>query len=72
MELYKSSPKEFGKQPTRTLNRGDFEDNPEFEVECILGDRLSKAQRGRKICLYRVRYTGYGAEYDKWHSAKNL
>ena len=38
LERYQPSPAEFGNQPTKSLNRADFDELPEYEVEMIIAD----------------------------------
>ena len=38
LERYQTSPSEFGKRPQKSLNREDFDDLPEYEVERIVAE----------------------------------
>ena len=38
LEKYQPSPAEFGNQPTKSLNRADFDKLLEYEVEMIIAD----------------------------------
>ena len=42
LERYQPSPSEFGNRPTKSLNRADFDELPEYEVEMIIADRRKK------------------------------
>ena len=72
LESYKQSPKEFGSRPSRRLQRADFEEEPEDEVEAILGERFRKIGKGRRIKEYHVRFKDQGPENDEWLPTKNL
>lgn len=71
LEQYQQSPQEFGDRPTRRLNRKDFEELPEVEVEAIIGERRRKV-KSRHITEYKVRFIGFGPEGDEWKSKKGL
>ena len=47
LKEYKQSPESLGNQPTKCLNRQDFNKLPEFEVDAIVGERLRKTRAGR-------------------------
>lgn len=72
LERYNKSPDEFGERPTKSLNRGDFESLPEYEVERIIAEKWRKGPRGRRIILFKSRFVGYGPEYDEWLTRKDL
>ena len=72
LERYNRSPDEFGDRPIKHMSRGDFNDLPEYEIEKIVSEKIRKAPRGRKIMLYKVRWVGYGPEYDEWLTKKRL
>ena len=72
LEEYKSSPPALGDRPTKRLNRQDFNELPEFEVEAIVGERLRKTRAGRRTREFKVRFTGYGPEFDEWLPPRNL
>ena len=72
LEEYKSSPSSLGERPTKRLNRQDFNELPEFEVEAIIGERLRKTRAGRRTREFKVRFTGYGPEFDEWLPPRNL
>ena len=72
LEEYKLSPDSLGSRPTRCLNRQDFNELPEFEVDAIIGERLRKTRTGRRTHEFKVRFTGYGPEFDEWLPPRNL
>jgi len=72
LERYNKSPDEFGDRPIKNMNRDDFDSLPEYEIEKIVSEKIRKAPKGRKITLYRVRWAGYGPEYDEWLTRKAL
>ena len=55
----------------RNLNRLDFEDLPKFKVESIIAERMMK-RNNRNERQYRVRFTGYAPEFDKWLTRSQL
>jgi len=46
LELYRSSDPDLGERPVKNLNRADFTEIPEYEVEKILKDSWRKARNG--------------------------
>ena len=72
LEVYRSSPEEFGERIQQSLNRDDFEQLPEYEVESIVDEKWSKSRNGRKTRLFRVRFLGYSSDFDEWLPATNL
>lgn len=71
LEKYQKSPEKFGERQTKHLNRLDFKDLPEFEVDKIISERTRKVnKRNRKE--YKVRFSGYGEEYDEWLTKRQL
>jgi hypothetical protein len=72
IEPYSVSPKQFGERPVKGFNRLDFEELPEYEVEKIIDSKWSKARNGRRLQLYKVRFTGYPPNYDEWLTKKDL
>lgn len=72
LERYKESPAEFGSRPHKNLNRDDFDDRPEYDVDEIVGESWRKGRNGRRIPIYRTRFTGYGPESDEWLTPTQL
>lgn len=60
-------------RPKKHLNRADFEEAPEYEVEKILDEKFEKPPgKKRKIRKYLVRWVGYDSNWDQWESERNL
>lgn len=72
LERYRQSPPEFGDRPTKNLNRADFEELEEHPVDAIVAERLRKIPRGRRVREYKLRWEGYGPEFDEWVPARRL
>ena len=72
LEKYQESPNEFGERPQARINRPNFDDLPEYEVDRIVAERTRKGRNGRKIPIYRLRYTNFGPEDDTWETRQNL
>ena len=49
LERYQPSPAKFSNQPTKSLNRADFDKLPEYEVEMIIANRRKKSRKGRYV-----------------------
>ncbi|KDN33083.1 hypothetical protein RSAG8_13827, partial [Rhizoctonia solani AG-8 WAC10335] len=60
IEPYTSSPPELGERPSHHLNRENFEEAPEYEVEKIIDEKLVK-QGLKRIRKFRIRWKGYGS-----------
>ena len=72
LEKYQSSPAEFGERPTKSLNREDFNELPEFEVERIITERRKKGRNGKRIIQFLTWFKGYSADSDEWLSPNQL
>ena len=72
LEKYQESPSEFGERLQLKMNRENFDALPEYEVDRIVAERTKKGRNGRRIAIYRVRYTNYGPESDTWETRRNL
>ena len=72
LEKYQESPEEFGERPKIKMKRMDFEELPEYQVDRIVAESWRKGRNGKRIPIYRVRYTGYGPEADTWEPRQNL
>jgi hypothetical protein len=72
LERYLRSPPEFGDdRPVKHLNRADFVEVPETEIDFIVAERFRK--RGvRRIKEYKVRWKDHGPEFDEWKSRQAL
>lgn len=71
LEPYRDSPTEFGDRPVKAMNRADFNELPEVEVERIISQRIRKI-KGRRITQYRVRFKDMGPEEDEWFTHQGL
>jgi hypothetical protein len=72
LEKYQPSPAEFDNRPTKSLNRADFDELPEYEVEMIIADRRKKSRKGRYVVEYLTRFKGYDADSDEWLNSRQL
>lgn len=72
LEAYQASPPELGERPRRRMNRADFNDMPEVEVERIVAQKWKRGKGGRRIMMYRTRYVGMDAEEDEWLTRNEL
>ena len=72
LEKYQPSPAEFGNQPTKSLNRADFDKLPEYEVDKIIAERRKKGKNSRRIIQYLTRFQGYTEDSDEWLNQKQL
>ena len=52
LERYQPSPAKFGNRLTKSLNRVDFNELPEYEVEMIIADQRKRSRKGRYCCEY--------------------
>ncbi len=66
LERYLKSPSSLGERPTRNLNRDSFDVHEEWEVECIVNERLRKSGKGRQVREFKTRFKGFGPNYDEW------
>jgi hypothetical protein len=53
--------------PTRDINAA----SPEYEVEAILGHKMTRRKSGNKR-MFQIRWAGYGPEDDSWVSEDEL
>src|SRR6267154_6015485 len=72
LEKYQPSPAKFGNQPTKSLNRADFDKLPEYEVNKIIAEHRKKGRNGQRIIQYLTRFQGYTEDSDKWLNQKQL
>lgn len=71
LKKYHPSPQEFGDRVVLPSTRPDFEEFPEYEVEAILGHRLTNKATGNRR-EYLVRWKNYGPADDEWISEDAL
>ena len=72
LEPYQRSNPKFGERPLKHLNRADFTEVPEFEVERIVVERWRRSRNGRRVQELLTRFTGYDSTYDEWLPHRNL
>ena len=72
LEKYQELPSEFGERPQLKMERPNFDALPEYEVDRIVAERMWKGRNGRKVPIYRLRYTNYGPDGDTWETRQNL
>ena len=72
LEPYQRSNPKFGEQPLKHLNRADFTEVPEFEVERIVAERWCRSHNGRCIQELLTCFMGYDLTYNKWLPRRNL
>lgn len=72
LEPYHPSPPDFGERPTKRLNRADFDELPEVEVEKIVAQKWKKGKYGRRIALYKTRFLNHPPEEDEWLTRDEL
>ena len=72
LEKYCVSPPKFGVRPQKSLNREDFDNLLEYEVEKIVAERRKKGRNGRQILQYLMRFKGYSEDYDEWLTGNQL
>jgi hypothetical protein len=68
LEPYVSADLSLGPRPSKHIDRADFDNLPEFEVESILAERWRKARNQRRVQELLVRFVGY----DEWLPRRNL
>jgi len=51
---------------TKSLNRTDFDELPEYEVDKIVAERRKKGRNGKQILQYLTCFKGYSEEFDEW------
>lgn len=67
LKKYHQSPEGFGQRVTLPPTRPDFDDTPEYEVEAILGHRLTNKATGNRR-EYLVKWKGYEHSENSWIS----
>ena len=72
LEKYQTSPPEFSERPQKSLNREDFDDLLEYEVERIVAECRKKGRNGKQILQYLTRFKGYSEEFNEWLSENQL
>ncbi len=72
LEKYNRDSQGANDRENRNLNRSDFTELPEFEVESILAERMIKRGRRRNQKQFRVRFKDYGPEFDEWLTKNQL
>ena len=70
LESYHSD-NDYSDRPKRHLNRKDFIEAPEFEVDQIIDQKWIKKGK-RRLKKYKVRFIGYGPEWDEWLTRQAL
>ncbi|QRW03556.1 Ty3/Gypsy polyprotein/retrotransposon [Ceratobasidium sp. AG-Ba] len=58
-------------RPKKHLNRADFEEVPEYEVEEIVDEKMVKKGQ-RKQRRYLTKFVGYSPEWNEWLSRQQL
>ena len=64
LERYHSE-KEPSDRPKKHIEREDFDQLPEWEVEKIVGEKWFKVKK-RRVKKYLTRFTRYSSEWDKY------
>lgn len=67
LKKYYPSPESLGERVKLPQTRPHFDEEPEYEVEAILGHRLTSKATGKRREYY-IRWKGYGPESDEWIS----
>lgn len=70
LEPYKNSPEEFGPRLTRSAKRAD-QAQVEYEVFRIIDEQYRK-RGARRVPYYKLRWEGFGPEYDTWEPKSHL
>ena len=52
LEKYQESPEEFGERPKIRMKWMDFEELPEYQVECIVAESWRKGRNSKHIPIY--------------------
>jgi hypothetical protein len=72
LERYHVSEDNLGDRPKKHLNRLDFSEVPEYEVESITQERWRKSRKGRRTQELLVRFVGYDSSFDEWLTRRQL
>jgi transposase InsO family protein len=72
LEKYNPSDQTLGERPTRHLNRADFSEVPEFEVESIIKSKWKKSRNGRRVELLWTKFADYDHSFNEWLTRRQL
>src|SRR6267154_3299408 len=72
LKKYQPSPAKFGNQPTKLLNRADFDKLLEYKVNKIIAECQKKGKNGQQIIQYLTQFQGYTEDSDEWLNQKQL
>ncbi len=73
LEAYHQSPPKFGDNHLKIMFQHEhFDMQPEFKIEWIIDEKWTWGQRGRRVCKYRIGWTGYDKSFHKWSTRTHL